>query len=239
MARVLRLDDDPSAAVLDDVERMVAQGAVVALPTESFYALGASIRHAGAVQRVWEIKRRPEGKPILVLIPGREWVGSLADGLSATAMILMDRFWPGPLTLIVRAVAGLPEPLTAGTGTVGIRQSAWPALTKVLRRVGPVTGSSANRAGAPPPCTAAEVLQGLGADVDLVLDGGPTPGGPPSSVVDTTGPVRLLREGAISRAQLEAVLNEAGIALGGARAGSGFRSSSERQMGRCSDKEVL
>jgi L-threonylcarbamoyladenylate synthase len=223
MARVLRLDDDPSAAVLDDVEWMVAQGAIIALPTETFYALGASVRHAGAVQRVWEIKQRPVGKPILVLIPGRESLGSLAAEMSSAATALMDRFWPGPLTLIVRAVPGLPEPLTAGTGTVGVRQSAWTALTRVLRRVGPMTGTSANRAGAPSPCTAAGVLQALGADVDLVLDGGPTPGGPPSTVVDTTGPVRLVREGAISRAQLEAVLKDVGLTLSGAATGSGFR----------------
>ena len=126
----------------------------------------------------------------------------------------MERFWPGPLTLIFSASPLLPEVLTSGTGSVGVRQPAHAGLALLLRQVGPLTGTSANRSGDQPARTAEEVQTTLGSEVDLILDGGPTRGGLPSTIVDTVSPIRLLREGPISRQQIETVLSMAGMALG-------------------------
>ena len=125
----------------------------------------------------------------------------------------MNTFWPGPLTLVFPASPRLPTELTAGTGSVGIRQLGIPALTPILQHIGPVTGTSANRSGLPPARTAQEVQAAFDADIDLILDGGPTPGGKPSTIVDTSDPVHLVREGPISREQIHATLATVGIAF--------------------------
>lgn len=212
MAQVRRLDPVPSSMVLDQAARVVQGGGVIAIPTESFYALGAPPLDDNAVRRVWNIKGRPEGKPILVLIPDPEHLIALVAGLTPVAVALMKRFWPGPLTLIFRASRVVPGVVTAGTGTIGVRQPAHPLLVPLLRHVGPLTGTSANRAGAPPSRTAAEIDAAMGAELDLILDGGLTPGGLPSTLVDTVGPVRVLREGPITRPQIETALNDLGLA---------------------------
>lgn len=213
MARVLALREDMPGDQLADVARVVGDHGVLALPTESFYALGASPVDARAVRRVRAIKGRADGKPILVLIGDRAQIEALASEVSPAARWLMDRFWPGPLTLIVRAALHLPEELTAGTGTVGIRHVGHRALARVLRHAGPLTGTSANRAGHPPAQSAEDVQALLGSELDLILDGGPTAGGMPSTVVETVGGLRLLREGPIVRSQLESALADIGLAL--------------------------
>ena len=187
---------------------------MIAMPTETFYALGASTWDEGAIRRVCAIKGRPQGKPILALIADRAQLMALVDEVTLAGTILMDRFWPGPLTLILPASSLLPEVLTAGAGSVGVRQSAHAGLASLLQHVGPLTGTSANRSGEPPARTAEEVQTTLGSAVDLILDGGSTTGGLPSTIVDTVGPIRLLREGPISREQIEGVLSMAGMALG-------------------------
>ncbi|TLY20268.1 MAG: L-threonylcarbamoyladenylate synthase, partial [Nitrospirae bacterium] len=120
---------------------------------------------------------------------------------------LMQGCWPGPLTLVFRAAAAVPSVLTAGTGTIGVRLPAYPDVQRVLEVVGgPLTGTSANRTGQPPTTTADEVERAFGTEVDLVVNGGPTPGGLPSTVVDTTvSPPRLIREGCLSQAALRAI----------------------------------
>jgi L-threonylcarbamoyladenylate synthase len=213
MAVILPLSPDAGAGALTEAVRVVRRGGVLAIPTESFYALAAPALHAQAVQRVSRMKGRPDGKPILVLVADRTQLRSLVRDIPLAAVVLMDHFWPGPLTLIYPASAGVPEALTAGTGTVGIRQSAYPSLAPVLQRLGPLTGTSANRSGEQPARTAAEVQRAFGAALDLILDGGQTAGGLPSSLVDTAGPVRLLREGPISREQIEAALKQVDLVL--------------------------
>lgn len=190
---------------------MAQAGGVLALPTESFYALGASATSSAAVSRVQAIKGRPDGKPLLVLIAGLEQVAGFVAEVPKAGALLMRRFWPGPLTIVFPAAAGLPDGLTAGTGTVGLRLSAWARLQEILRETGPLTGTSANVSGRPPIGTAEEVEAAFGSQVDLILDAGPTPGGAPSTVVTVSGPPRILREGPITRPQLQAVLAEAGL----------------------------
>jgi L-threonylcarbamoyladenylate synthase len=125
----------------------------------------------------------------------------------------MNAFWPGPLTIVFPAAVGLSDTVTAGTRSVGIRLSAWPPLRDLLRRVGPVTGTSANREGMLPPTTAEEVRHRLGDTLDLIVDAGPTPGGRPSTVIDVQGPIRIIRDGAIDRDAIVAQLTAHGLYL--------------------------
>ena len=213
MAAIIPLPPDPPAGALEQAEQVVQRGGVLAVPTESFYALAAPALNRLAVERVIAMKGRRDGKPILVMIGDRGQLASLVAAIPPAAAALMDAFWPGPLTLTFPASSLLPEVLTAGGQTVGVRQPRYLPLVPVLQRVGPLTGTSANRSGQRPADTAARVQSDFGDVLDLILDGGRTPGRVPSTVVDTAGPVRLLREGPISRAQLEAVLKPAGIVL--------------------------
>lgn len=213
MAAIIPLPSDPPARALEQAEQVVQRGGVLAVPTESFYALAAPALNPLAVERVRAMKGRRDRKPILVMIADRGQLTLLAAEVPPAAAALMDAFWPGPLTLTFPASSLLPEVIMAGGKTVGIRQPCSPLLVPVIERVGPLTGTSANRSGQRPADTAASVQSDFGNMLDLILDGGQTPGGAPSTVVDTAGPVRLLREGPISRAQLEAVLKPAGIVL--------------------------
>ena len=127
----------------------------------------------------------------------------------------MDAFWPGPLTIVFPAAAGLCDAVTAGTGSVGVRLSAWQPLRDLLRRVGPVTGTSANREGVLPPTTVEEVQRNLGDALDLIVDAGPTVGGRPSTVIDVRGPIRIVRDGSIERGAIVAQLAGYGLSLDG------------------------
>lgn len=214
MALVRSFREEAGDAVISEAARIVRAGGVIAMPTDSVYALGACAFDETAVRRVCSIKGRDEGKPILVLIAERSHVDGLAASIPPGAAVLMDRFWPGPLTIVFPASPRVPAALTAGTGTVGVRLPAQPLLVKLLRMTGPLTGTSANRSGQPPAQTAQEVEQSLGADVDLILDGGSAPVTRPSTVVEARETVRVLREGPVERAVLKAVLAQHGLELG-------------------------
>lgn len=197
--------------VPENAVRVVRNGGVIAMPTDSFYALGACVFDDAAVRRVCAIKGQREHKPILVLIADRSQLAALVARIPPAAAVLMDRFWPGPLTIVFPASPHLPALLTAGTGTIGVRWPAHPMLQRLLRESGPLTGTSANRTGAEPARTAQEVEDALGSDVDLIVDGGPSSGPLPSTVVETVGAVRVLREGPIPCEAIEAALAEGNI----------------------------
>jgi L-threonylcarbamoyladenylate synthase len=213
MSRRLALAPDPSVAVLETAHRLLQQSGVLAMPTESYYALGVRACDDEAIHRVCTIKGRGEDKPILVLISDRAQLTQLVTDIPLAAQVLMDRFWPGPLTLVFRAARDLSHELTRGTGTIGIRQPARPDLLRLLHHVGPLTGTSANRTGHSPVRTAERVLAELGEDVDLVLDGGETAGGLPSTLLNITGNIRMLREGPVKGQAIRAVLKESGILM--------------------------
>ena len=215
MSTRLALEPDPSVAVLEAARDFLRRGGVLAMPTESYYALGACVFNHEAVHRVSTIKGQREDKPILILISDPTRLAQLVIDVPHAAQVLMDRFWPGPLTLVFQAAPHLPSELTRGTGTVGIRQPARPDLLTLLHYVGPLTGTSANRTGHAPVRTAEQVHAELGGDVDLILDGGETPGGLPSTLADVTGSVRVLRDGPVSRQEIQCVLTESGILLPG------------------------
>jgi len=198
-----------SEAALREAAVVVRGGGVIAFPTETFYGLGVNPFDGRAVQRVFDLKGRSTMlSPLLVLIRSRAALGALVSEITPTADRLMEACWPGPLTLVFRSSAAVPIMLTAGTGTIGVRLSAHPDVQRLLEAVGgPLTGTSANRSGHPPATMAEEVQLSLGTGVDLILDGGPTPGGLPSTVLDATvTPPRLIREGRIPRASLLSVV---------------------------------
>ena len=213
MANVLTFQANPSAAVLYEAAYVIRQGGVLAVPTDTFYGLGANALDETAVHRVCAIKGRPEGKPILVLIADQFQLAELVADVTPVAQFLMDQFWPGPLTLIMRATKKLPSILTSGTGLIGVRQPAHPALLRLLHHAWPLTGTSANRSGMSPLRMSHEVQATLGSEVDLILDGGPTAGGMPSTVVETAGHLRVVREGALPVPRIRSCLSQSGFLL--------------------------
>ncbi|TAL10037.1 MAG: threonylcarbamoyl-AMP synthase [Nitrospirae bacterium] len=201
---------DCSTPSLREAADIVRGGGIIAFPTETFYGLGARPFDARAVQRLVDLKGRSlRAAPILVLIRSRADLAALVSEVPPAAERLMEACWPGPLTIVFRAAAAVPPVLTAGTGTIGVRLSAHPDVQRLLEAVGgPLTGTSANRSGQPPATTAEEVERALGDGVDAILNGGATPGGLPSTVVDTTvTPPRVLREGRVPTASLQSILN--------------------------------
>ncbi|HTN53037.1 MAG TPA: L-threonylcarbamoyladenylate synthase [Anaeromyxobacter sp.] len=189
-----------------ELERRVAaagevlrRGGIVVYPTETFYGLGALARAGGALDRLARAKLRPEGKPLPLLAADRAQVEEVAV-LRGRAARLAERFWPGPLTLVLPARLGLSAAVTGGTGTVGIRiPGSEVARALAAAAGGALVSTSANPSGGPPPARVEDLDQALREAVDLVLDGGATPGGLPSTVVEV-GPegVRVVRAGAIA-----------------------------------------
>lgn len=200
-ATVVTLVDaaNPEDEALARAATVLGEGGLVAFPTETFYGLGASANDPVSVRRVFDVKGRDESKPLLVLVDSITMAESLAADVTEQARALMVSHWPGALTLVLRARAGLPRELTAGTGTIGVRLSSHPIARRLVSALGgPLTAPSANLQGGAPPTTAADVLRVFDGAIDLVLDGGATAGGPPSTVVDVTADVpRVLRQGAV------------------------------------------
>lgn len=183
-------------------------GGVVAFPTETSYGLGASIHDIQALERIYEIKKRPAEKPLLVIIDNPHRLSGLTAEIPPEGRRLMEKFWPGPLTILFPALPDLPWPLHCGTGKIGIRISSNPwamALTEELG--GPITATSANIAGRFPAVTAVEVREQLvSPPPDIILDGGDTGKGTCSTIVDVSqadsreggkGSICLVRQGVI------------------------------------------
>ena len=192
--------ESPACAHLELAARLLREGRLVALPTETFYGLGANALDPDAVARVFQAKARPAGLPLLVLVDSTAMVRAVAADIPPRAERLMARHWPGALTLVLPARPELPPALTGGTRTIGVRLSSHPLARALVRSAGlPLTAPSANRHGAGSPRTAVEVAASLGDAVDLIVDGGPTLGGLASTVVDLTGPrPRVVRAGAVT-----------------------------------------
>ncbi len=190
----------PSREALDLAVAILRSGRLVAFPTESFYGLGADALDPRALARVFAVKGRPESKPLLVLVESAAMVEGLVSEVPAGARQLMARHWPGALTLVLKAAAHVPERLTAGTGTVGVRMPGHPVALALVRAARfAVTAPSANPSGAEPPDTALAVRRYFEGAVDLILDGGPTAGGAGSTIADcTVWPPRVLRRGPVA-----------------------------------------
>jgi L-threonylcarbamoyladenylate synthase len=179
-------------------------GGLVAFPTDTVYGVGALAFDAAAVESIYLAKDRPAEKAIPILIGDAADLSKVTAEVPEIAARLAARFWPGALTLVAPKHPALPEAVSA-TPTVGVRVPDHRVARALLRAAGPMAVTSANISGQASPCTAAEVMAQLGGRIPLILDGGQTPGGRPSTVADCTGaaPV-ILREGPISREQIEA-----------------------------------
>jgi L-threonylcarbamoyladenylate synthase len=212
MGRIWPWREEAAAEFWTAARKLLLGGGVIAVPTDTFYALAANPFQEAALSRVFALKGRPPEKPVLVLVDGPAMLKQLAREVPNSARRLMAEFWPGPLTIVLPGLAHLPRLLTAGTGTVGVRQPRHPLTCRLITELGfPITGTSANRSGRPPLTRADEVDREFGAEVDLILEAGECPGGKPSTIVDMSRvPARLVRSGAVSALQLAAVVPEMG-----------------------------
>lgn len=197
---VLSCTTDNLNEIIAKASRVLNSGGIIAYPTESFYALGVLVDNENAVKRLFELKGRPPEKPLPLIVGDTDVLLSVVQCIPDQAIELMERFWPGPLTLVLKAREDVSHLLTGGTGNVAVRipgESAALYLAKALRL--PITATSANPSAKPPAETAGAVIDYFGERVDLIIDDGSSPGGKPSTIVDVTVvPLRILREGRVS-----------------------------------------
>jgi L-threonylcarbamoyladenylate synthase len=209
----LRLHIDPaqlntpeSWRALDQAASILRGGGTVALPTETVYGLGANALDADAVARIFEAKDRPGWDPLIVHVCDEAMLSRITSHISESARMLIQAFWPGPLTLLLPRSGEVPDAVTAGRALVGVRMPAHPAALELIRRAGvPIAAPSANRFGRTSPTTAAHVLEDLDGRIDAVVDGGETSCGVESTVLDpNASPMILYRPGAITLEQIRA-----------------------------------
>ncbi|MFN3974208.1 MAG: L-threonylcarbamoyladenylate synthase [Dehalococcoidia bacterium] len=196
---------------LQEAVEALARGGIVAFPTDTVYGLGGDVFREEAAEKVFLAKGRPAGMPLPVLLASPQDVERVAVSIPPIAYRLMERFWPGALTIVLPKAPEVPAIVAARGWTIGVRVPAHPIPKELARRLGnPIHGTSANSSGAPPCRTAEEVHRALGDKVDFVVDGGITPGGH-STVVDLTSPrPRLVRKGIVPQCAIEETL---GISL--------------------------
>jgi L-threonylcarbamoyladenylate synthase len=198
--KIFRIDPEaPSKEIILEGAKILTSGGVILFPTLSLYGLGADAFSPSAIARVFEIKQRPVSKPLLVLVRDMDDLGALVKDIPEAAQKLMDRFWPGNITLVFEARDTVPENLCAGTGKIGIRMPFHPvakALCQAFEK--PITATSANLSGAAGGASLEDIHPSVIQGVDLVLDAGPLAGGAGSTVVDVTAnPPKILRQGTV------------------------------------------
>ena len=208
-ARIMADDADGQAAAIE----VLRAGGVVALPTDTVYGIAVALTTPGGVERLFEVKRRPPDKGIMLLLEGVDQASRIGL-MTPAAIALAEALWPGGLTVVVpqRPNVPLPASLTAGTLTIGLRVPDHGTPRALAAGVGPLPTTSANVSGLPEARDAIEIQAQLGDSIDLILDGGPAHGGPASTVVDCTGErPRILRVGAISAATVDEILGASGV----------------------------
>ena len=188
--------------------RLIREGELVGFPTETVYGLGANALDARAVAKIFEAKGRPQDNPLITHVACVEEIPPLVRTIPAAARKLMEAFWPGPMTLILPKADCIPDAVSAGLDTVGIRLPANADARRLIRAAGcPIAAPSANRSGRPSPTTALHVLEDMDGRIPLILDGGACQVGVESSVIDATGEVPvILRPGGITPEMVERVL---------------------------------
>ena len=208
----VRTVPDDAAGRADAID-VLRRGGVVALPTDTVYGIAVALDVPGGIERLFRVKQRPPDRGIMLLLDAAAQAAAIGV-MAPAAVALAKACWPGGLTVVVpqRPDVPLPAALTGGTPTIGLRVPDHEAPRALAAAIGPLPTTSANVSGLPEARDAAEILAQLGTGVDLILDGGPARGGPPSTVVDCTGELPVvLREGAIPIARLVAILDAAGI----------------------------
>jgi L-threonylcarbamoyladenylate synthase len=191
------------------VAQALRKQAVIAYPTDTFYGLGADCRSVPSLRRISQIKQRLPLKPMPVLVSDISQVKALAADVPPIFDRLTDAFWPGPLTLVLKAARGLPSALAGPNQTIGMRLPAVAWLRELVRQSGfPIVATSANISGEREADSAEEVIRQFRRKVDLIVDGGRTPGGRPSTVVDVSGDIpQIIRVGAVPEVDIRRVLS--------------------------------
>jgi len=202
---VLSAEAENSAQYAAEV---LCRGGLVAVPTETVYGLAALATDESAVERIYKVKGRPETKPISLLVASMEQVEGLCSEIPDAAYALAEAFWPGPLTMIMAKKDCVPDIVTAGGSTVGVRSPAHSATLDIIRLAGQALAApSANYSGQQSPVTAEEVLAYFEGSIDCVIDGGRCDVGVASTIVDlTVKPARILRQGGLEEEKIRAVL---------------------------------
>ncbi len=200
----------PAMHLIHKAAALIREGRLVAFPTETVYGLGANALDSRAVERIFAAKGRPADNPLIVHVASQEQLAGLVKDVPAAAHKLIDKFWPGPLTLVLVQAPAVPLAVTAGLGTVAVRMPAHPVALALIEEAGvPVAAPSANYSGRPSPTTAAHVREDLHGRIAAILDAGSVPLGLESTVLDLTlSPPTILRPGAIGAAALSALIGE-------------------------------
>jgi L-threonylcarbamoyladenylate synthase len=204
--RVLSVaSDKPDASLIESASKVLQGGGLVAFPTETVYGLGADALNAAAVEKVFEAKGRPADNPLIVHIADEQHLYDLIDHMPAKGSRLAQRFWPGPLTLVLKRTLHVPDNVAAHLDTVAVRMPNHPVALALIRAFGGgIVGPSANLSGKPSPTNAQHVLNDLRGKIDCILDAGPTTIGVESTVVDVTNdPPLILRRGGLPVEQIE------------------------------------
>lgn len=195
-------------AVIERAGRLLAAGELVAIPTETVYGLAADAGNPSAVRRIFEVKGRPQDNPLIVHIADLAMWTALVEGeLPKEALLLAEAFWPGPLTIILKKSARVPQETSAGLDSVGVRFPSHPAAQAVIRAAGcPLAAPSANLSGSPSPTSARHCLDDLDGRIPLIVDGGECGVGIESTVVSLVGEPVILRPGAVTAEMMSRVL---------------------------------
>jgi L-threonylcarbamoyladenylate synthase len=207
--RVLRVNPtEPEREAIAEAAAVIRSGGLVAFPTETVYGLGADALNEAAVRRIFEVKGRPPDNPIIVHVADRDSVYLLASEVPRAAEELISRFWPGPLTLVLKRTELVPAVTCGGLETVAVRMPAHQVALELIMEAGvPIAAPSANVSGSPSPTSAEHVLRDLGGKIEMVLDGGPAEIGVESTVIDmTVDPPELLRPGGLPLEEIEGVI---------------------------------
>ena len=196
-----------------EAARILAEGGLLGIPTETVYGLGANGLDAGAVSRIFAAKGRPQDNPLILHIPTADWLERYCTDIPAAAYALAGRFWPGPLTMILRRKPMVPDAVTEGLDTVGMRCPSHPVCRAILTAADlPVAAPSGNTSGRPSPTNMADMLEDMDGKIDGIVDGGPCSVGVESTIVDlTVQPPRLLRPGGVTLEELREVLGAVAV----------------------------
>ena len=200
MVEILKIDPkDPDQSLINQAADILRKGGIIAYPTETFYGIGANAENERAIEKIYTIKGRNFKNPISTIIGNRTDVIRLVRDVSETGRMLMNRFWPGGLTILFEASDNVPQKLTAGTGKIGIRLSSNIIATNIAKTLsGAITATSANLSGQKECLSVNDVINSLGNSIDAVIDGGSTLGGLASTIVDvTTDPPNIVRKGVV------------------------------------------
>lgn len=183
----------------DDAASAFRRGGIIAYPTETFYGLGVDPFNKDAIASLFKLKGRSEASPVSIIIKDNEYLDKVAEEVPPVGKKLIEKFWPGPLTIIFKAKSSIPPELISHTGKIGVRVSSNPVCRKLVETIGSaITATSANPSGERPPVEAKEVLDYFNGSIDILIDGGKLAGRSGSTIVDITGKkAEIIREGEI------------------------------------------